>query len=86
MPTRMLEKNIQDDGIWIMESDLGLADIAIWRLLGWLSTGNIAGIPIDIIKDFPKTSRVCKAVDSHPKIQDWIDSTYPTNYNRGNYI
>ncbi len=61
----MLDKNIRDESDWVLGSDLGLADIAIWRLLGWLSSGNLDGVPTDLIRAFPRISRVCRAVDEH---------------------
>ena len=83
---RMLDKNITDDGDWVVQPSMGLADIAIWRLMGWLSSGTVDGIPTNILKDFPKIARVCSAVDSNTKIQEWVRKTYPTNYIRGNYL
>ena len=50
----MLDKNIPDDSDWILGSSMGLPDIAIWRLMGWLSSGMLDGIPRDILKNFPK--------------------------------
>ena len=82
----MLDKSVGDEGDWVLGSDLGLADIAIWRLLGWLSSGILDGIPTDLIRAFPRISRVCRAVDSHPKIQTWVAQTYPQDYVRGHYF
>ena len=82
----MLDKNIRDESDWVLGSDLGLADIAIWRLLGWLSSGNLDGVPTDLIRAFPRISRVCRAVDSHPKIYEWVAQTYPQGYVRGHYF
>ncbi len=82
----MLDKNIIDHGDWVLQPIMGLADIAIWRLMGWLSSGIVDGIPTDILKDFPKITRVCSAVDSNTKIQEWVRQTYPTNYIRGNFL
>ena len=82
----MLDKNIRDESDWVLGFDLGLADIAIWRLMGWLSCGILDGIPTDLIKGFPRISRVCLAVDTHPKIQEWVTRTYPKDYVRGNYL
>ncbi len=82
----MLDKHIGDESDWVLGSDLGLADIALWRLMGWLSGGILDGIPTDIIKSFPKVSRVCLAVDTHPKIQEWVAQTYPEGYVRGHYL
>jgi glutathione S-transferase len=82
----MLDKNIRDESDWVLGFDLGLADIAIWRLMGWLSCGLLDGIPTDLIKGFPRITRVCLAVDTHPKIQEWVTRTYPKDYVRGNYL
>ena len=82
----MLDKSVGDEGDWVLGSDLGLADIAIWRLLGWLSSGNLDGVPTDLIRAFPRISRVCRAVDEHPKIYEWVARTYPKDYVRGNYF
>lgn len=83
---KMLERNIADNSDWIVESDISIADIAIWRLMGWLSSGLIDGIPTELLKDFEKIRRVCLAVDTHHKVQEWIEETYPKDYKRGNYL
>ena len=64
---------------------MGLEDIAIWRLMGWLSSGTLDGIPTTILKKRPKIQRVCQNVDANPKIQEWVQLTYQKGYNRGNY-
>ena len=81
----MLEKNISDDSEWLVTSNISIADVAIWRLLGWLSSGILDGMPTDLLSGFPKIRKLCLAVDKHPKIQKWISLTYPNNYTRGNY-
>jgi len=51
-----------------------VADLAIWRLVGWLSSGVIDGIPKDYIsRTFPHITALCAKVDSHPKVQDWTE-------------
>ena len=82
----ILDKNIRDESDRVLGFDLGLADITIWRLTGWLSCGILDGIPTDLIRAFPRISRVCRAVDEHPKIQEWVARTYPKDYVRGNYL
>ncbi|MDA9238682.1 glutathione S-transferase [Planktomarina sp.] len=81
----MLEKNITNDSEWLVTSNISIADVAIWRLLGWLSSGILDGMPTDLLSGFPKIRKLCLAVDKHPKIQKWISLTYPNNYTRGNY-
>jgi glutathione S-transferase len=81
----ILEGLIPDNSDFIMASGLSIADIAIWRILGWLSSGMLDGLPTDILSPFPNIKRVCLAVDGHQKVQRWISETYPANYVRGNY-
>ena len=81
----MLERCMSENSSWIVPSDVSIADIAIWRVLGWLTSGIIDGLPTNILSDFPRTTQLCLAVDKHPKIQDWVSLTYPANYVRGNY-
>ena len=81
----MLEKNISSDSEWLVTSNISIADVTIWRLLGWLSSGILDGMPTDLLSGFPKIRKLCLAVDKHPKIQKWISLTYPNNYTRGNY-
>ena len=81
----MLEKNISSDSEWLVTSNISIADVAIWRLLGWLSSGILDGMPTDLLSGFPKIRKLCLAVDKHPKIQKWISLTYPNTYTRGNY-
>ena len=83
---RMIEKNINHDSPWIIGHQLGLADIVIWRLMGWLTSGKVDGISIDIITSFPKIQSVCLSVEKDPQIKSWIASTYPEKYNRGKYL
>ena len=82
----MSERSIAENNDWIVESDISIAGIAIWRLMGWLSCRELDGIPTDLLKDFPKIRRVCLAVYAHTKVQEWIEKTYPKNYAIGNYL
>ena len=83
---KILEKNLNEGEEWIIGAKIGLPDIAIWRLMGWLSSGTTEGIPTDLLKDFPKVLKICCAVDNHQKIREWVKLTYPEGYARGNFI
>ena len=65
----------EDDSIWFVEK-MTIADIAMWRLLGWLTSGIIDGIPTSIIDDFPKLKNIHHQVHTHPKVQAWMLKTY----------
>ena len=58
------------------ETEMSIADIAIWRLLGWLKSGMLEGIPKNICDNFTKLNNVHSEVHKHPKIQEWMHKTY----------
>ena len=66
---------LEDDSTWFVEK-MTIADIAMWRLLGWLKSGIIDGIPTSIIDDFPKLKNIHHQVHTHPKVQEWMLKTY----------
>ena len=53
-----------------------IADIAIWRLMGWLKSGVIDDIPQDITDDFNKLNRVYNEVNNNTDIKRWVSETY----------
>ena len=65
----------EDESKWFVEK-MSIADVAIWRLLGWLTSGIIDGFPTSIIDDFPKLKNVHHQVHTHPKVQEWMLKTY----------
>ena len=65
----------EDNSTWFAEK-MTIADIAIWRLLGWLTSGIIDGIPTSIVDDFPKLKNIHHQVHTHPKVQEWMLQTY----------
>jgi len=69
-----LERICADNGScgYAVGSSLTVADLAIWRLVGWLSGGKIDGIPTSYVKStFPAVSKVVEMVDAHPKVCEW---------------
>tara|TARA_B100000029_G_scaffold226469_1_gene224266 strand:- start:1331 stop:1975 length:645 start_codon:yes stop_codon:yes gene_type:complete len=66
---------LEDDSTWFVEK-MTIADIAMWRLLGWLTSGRIDGIPTSIVDDFPKLKNIHHQVHTHPKVQEWMLKTY----------
>ena len=61
-------------------TSLTTADLAIWRLAGWLSAGVIDGIPAGFVgESFPALARVVATVDAHDKVREW-KARYPQFY------
>ena len=66
----------EDTSEWFVENKMTIADIAMWRLLGWLTSGIIDGIPPSIINNYPKLKNIHYKVHHHPKVQEWMLKTY----------
>ena len=71
---KLLEKEKMES--WFVDNKMSIADIAIWRLLGWLKSGIIDGIPSNICDKFPKLNNIYTKAHKHPKIQEWMFKTY----------
>jgi len=69
----ILSKSTSD---WFVENKMTIADIAMWRLLGWLISGIIDGIPTTIVDSYPKLKNIHTNVHHHPKVQEWMLKTY----------
>ena len=61
---------------WFVDNKMSIADIAIWRLLGWLKSGMLDGIPTNICDNYPKLDNINIEVHNHPKVQEWMLKTY----------
>jgi glutathione S-transferase len=72
------------EGDWFVGKNITIADLAIWRLMGWLSSGMIDYLPTNLIAPFPNLKRVCSNVEKHPKVIEWIKMTYPEDDTPGN--
>ena len=68
--------NENKEAIWFVDNKLSIADIAIWRLLGWIKSGMLDGIPSVICKSYPKLDNIYNTVHKHPKVQEWMLKTY----------
>ena len=66
----------QETSEWFVENKMTIADIAMWRLLGWLTSGIIDGIPTTIVDNYPKLKNIHYTVHRHTKVQEWMLKTY----------
>ena len=73
-----LEKVLKQNGEtgYFVGVSLTIADLAIWRLLGWLTGGNLDGIPKEIIEPFTLLKAHYTTIDNHEKVREWMDSHY----------
>ena len=58
--------------IWFVGDNISIADLAVWRLIGWLTSGIIDGVPKDIIEPYQNLKLMRKEVYKHPKVKEWM--------------
>ena len=74
----------ESPGLWFVGDTITIADLAIWRQMGHLTSEIIDHIPSNLLKAFPRLREVCHQVGIHPKVVEWVQQTYPENYPIGN--
>jgi glutathione S-transferase len=52
-------------------SELSVADIKLFIVLGWLKGGVLDHVPTTVISEFPKLEKLHDAVKTHPKVVEW---------------
>ena len=72
---QILMKNKSDQ--WFVGGKMTIADIAIWRLTGWLTSGIIDGLSKDLLKNSPLLAKLCEDVSNNSKVIKWVKKTYP---------
>ena len=76
----LLKQNSSVSEKHVAGADLSVADLALWRAVGWLSSGIIDGIPSNYISAaFPRLWGLHVAVDALPKVVEWKQA-HPRHY------
>lgn len=79
---KLLEQNNGRGWGGVASDNMTTADLAVWRLAGWISSGVIDGIPKEYIADnFPRIAALVTKVDAHPKVKEWKDK-HASFYNK----
>lgn len=56
---------------YFVGKSLTVADLCVWRLIGWFTSGAMDGIPKDIIAPYLLLNENIQLVDSLPKVVEW---------------
>ena len=70
----LLKQNTKS--VYFVENELTIADLAIWRLLGWLKSGMLDGIPINILDNYQNLNSLREEIYKNPKVIKWMDEVY----------
>merc|ERR1719495_362659 len=68
-------KDNGNNGFYVGES-MTIADIAVWRLLGWFKKGVLDGIPTNIFDSYSLVHKHFSDIGAHPEIKNWMESHY----------
>jgi len=70
---KKLERRLgdNDSGKFFVGTEMSIADLVIWRLIGWLNGGILDGIPTKLLDPCPKLKAHQSLVESHPGVQSW---------------
>ncbi len=67
-----LEKILEDNNKnFFVGNSLSIADLAAWRLCGWIAGGIVDGIPVNILENYPRLNAHQNKIDNLPKIVEW---------------
>ena len=71
----LLEKRM-GAGDYLVGDTLTVADLAIWRLMGWLTGGVLDGIPKDLLEAHNRLEAHFKYIDEREDIRAWMQKHY----------
>ena len=57
---------------WFVGKNMSIADLCIWRLLGWVTSGKLDHVPTTILESFPNLTKLYNLIDNHPKVCEWM--------------
>jgi len=61
-------------------STMTVADIAMWRMLGWFKGGALDGISTEVFDSYPLVLKHYNDIDAHPEIRKWMETRYAKKY------
>merc|ERR1712137_543010 len=74
-----LEKMMTENGStgFYVGKSMTIADLAMWRLLGWVAGGALDGIPKDLVESYPQLNSNMIATGSIEKVKSYMAEKYP---------
>ena len=71
----LMETLLEDNGKtgYFVNDSLTVADLAAWRLCGWISGGIIDGIPETILDTYPLLNAHQNHISNLPKVAEWLE-------------
>jgi len=57
---------------------LTVADLGLWRLLDWITSGMLDGIPTTLLEPHPQLNALYQTVNSRADVRQWMSDHYPS--------
>lgn len=74
------ENNQTAGGSWLVGDSVTIADLQLYRLASWISSGGLDGIPPALVRDgFPRIAAHLAAIEALPPVREWR-AQHPTPY------
>lgn len=72
-PIRTWGANVERQivGPFVAGKQLGVADIKLFVMLGWLKRGALDHVPTDVLDHLPKLQALFENVKRHPRVVEW---------------
>ena len=64
------------DSGFLVGDGLTIADLLIWKLLGWFTGGILDGVPTSVLNEHSHLQRHFQRIDALPQIREWMDRHY----------
>ena len=61
---------------WFVGDKMSVADIAVWGMLGWITSGVLDDIPTSIVSPFKRLTKLYNEVSQNPRVMEWKIKTY----------
>ena len=58
-------------------SSMTIADLAMYRLVGWISGGVLDGLPTNLVDSYPQIKANVEATKSNEKVKAYLAEKYP---------
>merc|ERR1711976_228293 len=77
-----LERLLSENGStgFYVGNTMTIADIGMWRMLGWFKGGALDGVSKDIFDKYALVLEHYNSIDAHPEIRTWMETRYAKKY------
>ena len=66
---------------WFVGKSMTVADLSIWRLLGWLSSGMLDEVPKNILDPYKNLINLRLKISNNSKVKEWMIKNYDKEIN-----